>query len=242
MTSRLLPVLVVALVAAVVCPAASAWSPNTRLRMVDDAIHLMPESLQALMVQHRREAMRGMLAPLTDEDGPTHRPSSDGGTLEAEIEARRRAVTAAVDQQLPFDEVVARFGALAHFVADAGFPPTAGADGDDARYAHFSSLIDTKLGKIRFVFYGHEDGFSTAAILDRARQDDERLAAAYAAAGDNPHPGAFDDRSVPFALAALSYSRTVTDIVHAWLDAWTSAHGDTARTPYLERHGSEAPR
>lgn len=249
MKTRILPVLVFVLAVVAVCPTARAWSPTTRLRMVDDAIHMMPESLRLLMERHRREALRGMLEPLTAEDLPAHRPSWNGGTLEAEIAVRRRAVVEAIDGHLPFDEVVARFGALAHFVADAGFLPTAGS-ADDERFRHFSELIDGRLGKIRFVFYGHADPAGdvaaadafAAAILARAREDDRRLAAAYAAAGDDPHPSAFDDRSVPFALASLSYSRTVTDIVHAWLDAWKLAHGDTARTPYLEPRSGAAPR
>ena len=46
-------------------------------------------------------------------------------------------------------------------------------------------------------------------------------------------PSAFDDRSVPFAIGSLSYSRTVTYIVRAWLAAWDGAHGDLGRTPYM---------
>ena len=66
-------------------------------------------------------------------------------------------MTAAVDGREPFAVVALRFGELAHFVADAAFPPLAGGSGDEARYAHFSSLVDDRLDKIPLVFYGHGD-------------------------------------------------------------------------------------
>ena len=64
---------------------------------------------------------------------------------------------------------------------------------------------------------------------------------AYAAAGDPPHPSAFDDRSVPFAIASLSYSHAITDVARAWLAAWSQAGGDVGRTPYLERNDRAQP-
>ena len=72
------------------------------------------------------------------------------------------------------------------------------------------------------------------SILKRARSDDARLSHIYEKAGDPPNPIFFDDRSVPFAVGSLAYSRTVTDIVRFWLDAWNRAHGDIGRTPYLK--------
>jgi hypothetical protein len=244
MTSRRLAPLVLAIslaIPAAVTPTA-AWSPRTRVRMVEDARKLMPRALREVLARHEREIRRGMLTPMTAEGSPAHLPPWQGGTLDAEIVARGARVTAAVDGREPFSVVALRFGELAHFVADAAFPPLAGGSGDEARYAHFSSLVDDRLDKIPLVFYGHGDpmlerGDAAAfarAVLERAREEDSELARAYEAAGPDPHPSAFDDRSVPFAVASLAYSRTVTRIVNAWLDAWQRAHGDLGRTPYLD--------
>jgi len=231
-----------AAVAAVSIDRVPAWSPRTRLRMVEDAVKIMPRSLRTLLARHDPELRRGALAPLVDEGAPSHRPPEQDGTLPASVASASRSVTAAVDDQRPFSEVARRFGELAHFVADAGFPPLAGASGDERRYEHFLGLVDDRLDKIPLVFYGHGDpllergdaeGFARA-VLERAREEDDELARAYAAAGPDPHPSAFDDRSVPFAVASLAYSRTVTRIVQAWLDAWQRAHGDLGRTPYLD--------
>src|SRR5258705_13955269 len=84
------------------------------------------------------------------------------------------------------------------------------------------------------VFYGPaNDGLAkndfkafTTGVLERARTEDGTLAHAYAEAPSWNDPAAFDDRSVPFAIASLSYSRSVTDIVQAWLAAWRLCHGD----------------
>jgi hypothetical protein len=72
----------------------------------------------------------------------------------------------------------------------------------------------------------------TLGVLERARAEDGTLAKAYAAAPSWDDPIAFDDRSVPFAVASLSYSHAVTDIVQAWLAAWSRCHGDMGGTPY----------
>ena len=240
---RTVPVLVAITCAIIASVApASAWSPRTRLRMVEDARKLMPRALRDVLSRHEREIQRGMLTPMTAEGSPSHLPPRQGGTLDAEIAHRSEQVTAAIDAREPFAVVALRLGELAHFVADAAFPPLAGGTGDEARYAHFSSLVDDGLDKIPLVFYGHGDpmlergdtaGFART-VLEKAREEDSELARAYEAAGPTPHPSAFDDRSVPFAVASLAYSRTVTRIVHAWLDAWQRAHGDLGRTPYLD--------
>ena len=239
---HVLVLLTVALAIAAGTPPAFAWSPRARVRMVEDARKLMPRALRDVLARHEREIRRGMLTPLTAEGTPAHLPPWQDGTLDAEIAGRSARVTAAVDAQEPFAVVALRLGELAHFVADAGFPPLAGGSGDEDRYAHFSSLVDDRLDKIPLVFYGHGDpmlerGDAEAfarAVLEKAREEDSELARAYEAAGPTPHPSAFDDRSVPFAVASLAYSRTVTRIANAWLDAWQRAHGDLGRTPYLD--------
>ena len=68
--------------------------------------------------------------------------------------------------------------------------------------------------------------------MQRASEDDRQLARAYAGAGEPPDPAAFDDRSVPFAVGALAYSRSITNIVRVWLHIWNRANGDMGRTPY----------
>lgn len=231
----------------------AAWQPETRVRVADEAIRLMPESLKLALQSHRAPLLRGLLAPLTGEDGGEHRPpwaAGTPGTLDQRVELEVAELMRALDRSAPFSEVAARFGAVAHYVMDAGFPPAmSGADGD-RRHAHFSRFCESRRERFPLVFYGHDSteleagdvrGYAVA-VMQRARAEDLMLARAYAAAGEPPNPAAFDDRSVPFAVGSLSYSRSFTDVVRVWLAAWQRAGGDMGRTPYLHRSRRGADR
>jgi hypothetical protein len=185
-----------------------------------------------------------MLGPAVEEDAPEHRPAEAGGTLEATAASASSELADALGRPTPFDELARRFGRLAHFVADAGYPPAHGTDGDaERRYRHFAGYCNGRLDRIPLVFYGLADGdldagFSSflARIDAAAAGRDRDLARIYLAAGDPPDPSAFDDRSVPFAVCSLAYTQTVTDVVRAWLSAWLAAGGDARRTPYAATH------
>ena len=220
---------------------ALAWTAPTRMRLADEAVRLMPPALRLALERHREDLMRGVLAPMTEEDGSAHLPPWGGGRLEEEISGRAEALVRAIEEPGSFRDVVRRFGELAHFVADAGFPPGASGQEGARRYGDFASFCESRLERFPLVFYGHEDrnleqdDYRAFALemMTLARTEDRDLARAYALAGNPPDPAAFDDRSVPFAVASLSYSRTVTATVKAWLTAWGKAHGDLGGTPYL---------
>jgi hypothetical protein len=225
-----------------------------RIRMVDEAVRLMPPSLRLALEHHREALLRGMLEPMTGEDGVQHKSPADGGALDAEIEARMKALQASVTSGKSFREIAGRLGELAHFVSDASFPPAADPAGA-TRYRHFGTFCEARLSRFPLVFYGHEDedlqrgddrGFARSLIA-RAAAEDALLSPAYASVGTPSEPAAFDDRSVPFAVGSLNYSWTVTAIVRAWLTGWVRAGGDLRGTPYLDsasvyRRSKEATR
>ena len=218
MRARVPSVLALALVASV-SPALS-WTAANRVVMIDDAIKMMPPSLRKVLETRRVDVLRGMLDPLTKEDSLPHRPPSEGGTVDAAVDAAARNLVSGVASQLSFHEVARRFGVLAHFVADAGFPPGAAGASGARRYSHFGAFCETRRSRFPFVFYGHDNrelstgDFKsfTRSILERARAEDAILDRAYARAGANSDAAEFDDRSIPFAIASLSYSHSVTDI------------------------------
>lgn len=221
---------------------ARAWEPATRRAIALDALKLMPPTLRTVLERNREPLLRGMLEPMASEDDPSHRPASGGGTLEAEIGEAAAGVTAAVDAQAPFSEVAKRFGLLAHRVSDAAFPPNASGRSGAGHYGHFRSFAESRRPKFPLVFYGHDDAALeradfdafAARVVSEARREDGNLARAYAAAGNPPAPSAFDDRSIPFAVASLSYSRAVTYVARAWIAAWREANGDLGYTPYMK--------
>jgi hypothetical protein len=219
---------------------AHSWTASTRIVMVDDAVKLMPTTLRAVLETRRNDLLRGMLEPLTDEDSPAHRPPWENGTLASAVDTAARDLVSGVESHASFHDIARRFGVLAHFVADAGFPPGASGKPGATRYAHFAALCETRRPRFPLVFYGSgNDALSradfkafTLAILERARAEDTTLAEAYEQAAGAKDGAAFDDRSVPFAIASLSYSHSVTDIVQAWLAAWRECNGDFGGTPY----------
>ena len=219
---------------------ALAWPPETRVRMVDEAVRFMPASLRTALESHREELLGGMLSPMVHEDGAGHRPPWSGGTLDATVGKESHALQAMLAKQTAFDEISRAFGSVAHYVVDAGFPPGATRIDGAKRYEHFAAFCEDRRERFPLVFYGHADaalesndfrGFALQE-MQRASEDDSRLARVYAAAG-NPHdPAAFDDRSVPFAVGSLAYSRSITNIVRIWLSIWNGAGGDMGKTPY----------
>jgi hypothetical protein len=215
--------------------------------MTDEAVRFMPGSLRMALEKHRESLLRGVLGPMTEEDGPEHHPPWTEGALDRKLVAEPEGLSAALGETTSFSALAEGFGRVAHFVLDAGFPPGM-SDGDGAgRYTHFAQFCESRRGRFPLVFYGHDDpqldggdfhAFAIA-VMRRARSEDRELARAYAAAGDPPNPAAFDDRSVPFAVGSLSYSRSITDVVRIWLQLWEQAGGDMAYTPYRNRTRSE---
>src|SRR5512139_3498316 len=219
--------LIVPLLLAAAGAEARAWDPAMRLQIVDEAVRFMPPSLRLALEHHRDAVRRGALEPMTTEDSPAHAPASAGGTLDASVARAADELVASVREPAPFDTIAGRFGALAHWVSDAAFPPGSSPDAG-RRYAHFAKFAASRGPKFPLVFLGHDDpeldrgdvAAFARRIAAEAAHDDLALARAYAAAGDPPDPSAFDDRSVPFAIASLAYSRSVNYVVRSWLHAW----------------------
>jgi len=221
---------------------AFAWTPATRIGMVDEAVRLMPPSLRLVLERHRADITRGAVEALAHEDDPGHLAPQNQGSLDRSVADAARDLVQSVEGTQPIRQIAYRFGVLAHYVADAGFPPGVGGTDVGRRYADFAKFCESRRSRFPLVFYGQDDAdlakgdfqaFARAAI-ERARTDGDALERAYVAAGTPPAPSAFDDRSVPFAVASISYSRTVTDIVRAWTAAWAAAGGDLGGAPYAK--------
>jgi hypothetical protein len=234
-----------AVVAAIIllCAPALAWSPESRARMTDEAVRFMPASLRLALESHRESLLRGVLTPMVGEDGPEHSPPWSGGSLDRQIESEAAALIELLGRRSSFREISERFGRVAHYVLDAGFPPAVSLDGPASHYGHFSEFCESRRERFPLVFYGHEDPdldrgeFHAFALrtMRSAGSDNRLLASAYAMAGNPPNPAAFDDRSIPFAIGSLSYSRSINNVVRVWLAVWRQAGGDLGRTPYMKK-------
>ena len=236
---RALPAALVLLLLTTLAPT-YAWAPQTRVHMLDEAVKFMPPTLRTVLEEQRESLLRGALETMKLENGSRETAPWLGGKLDSQVEAEAAKLAALLKEPKPLDQVARQFGRLAHYILDAGFPPGATADGD-ARYDHFSKFCESRRERFPLVFYGHEHealgkspNYAAYAldVLERARQNDRKIAYTYERAAKHAHADDFDDRSVPFAVGSLSYSRSINDVVRVWLTVWENAHGDMGYTPY----------
>ena len=219
--------------------------------MLFQATGMMPDGLRRILERNRRSLRDGMRAArAAAEKAPLdHRqaPAALEGTA-ARLAASTARITDLLDKHAPMRHVARELGAAAHWVADLSNPfrgVPAGAE-EDAYGRRFATYVEAKLPRLRVVFEGYTDPLLEAGeieafgrhLADQSRSYLDDLLGAFRRFDEDGEVAAFDERSVPFGVAALSYSRTVTDTARIWLAAWRAAHGDLAGLPYPLHDGS----
>src|SRR5262245_5125656 len=95
--------------------------------------------------------------------------------------------------------------------------------------ARFPVVLDGKpspsLGKDRIEEFGLASARRSSAFVDHVRS-------AYTPAGKRISAAAFDEKSLPFGVASLSYSQAVNDIARLWTHLWRRAGGDITGQPF----------
>jgi hypothetical protein len=222
-----------------------AWSDNTRVRIVDQAVRLAPPSLGRLIRRHIEAAREGATAGFDREMGPTHALTPSGkGKADDELWRLVREAITGIEQREPMRVFCQRLGRISHVIADLNHPfHTGGLDlRSDAPYSDFSAYMEDVAERVPLVFYGWQDDLLGAKnlkpfarqIAQRSSRDTEPLKRAYYPNGTLVSSSTFDDRSIPFAVASLGYSRSVSDTANAWFYVWSQVGGDLRGTPYLD--------
>jgi hypothetical protein len=158
-----------------------------------------------------------------------------------------------VESRRPMADLVYRLGVVAHYAADLSDPVLTHPRGATAPFIEdYGRYVERNLIRYPVVFYGYPD---IESLLQAGREDRdarpgrrlhtdalaqarharayyEHLERAYALSGGSSET--FDERSIPFGIGSLAYSRAVTGIARAWLHAWTAARGDISGTPHLK--------
>ena len=226
------------------------WTAAAEEQALLQATAMMPDGLRRILQRNRRSLRDGMRdaraaaarTPLDHRQGP----AALEGTA-ARLAASTGRITDLLDRRAPMRQVARELGAAAHWVADLSNPfrgVPAGA-AEDVYGPRFAIYIEEKLPRLRVVFEGYSDPLLEAGdveafgrhLADQSRSYLDDLLGAYRRF-DNGERAAFDERSVPFGVAALTYSRTVTDTARIWLAAWRAAHGDLAGLPYPLHDGA----
>jgi len=221
-----------------------AWTEPARRRMVDDAMKMTPPSLNAILERYRTDLIHGMLDPAREEKGEEHRQRTTGpyGKAAAMIASRAAQAVTIIGQPGRLGLAVYAMGSAAHYVADVNFPLNTGEGGagDAVFYEAYEAYVEKMLGRFPVVL----DRKPSAELADHRLEDFGRAAAlrssrflppirdAYTPDGKPRSASAFDERSLPFGVASLSYSQSVNDIARVWIHIWRQAGGDVEGLPF----------
>ena len=225
---------------------AAAWTDATRRKMLDDAVKMTPPALATILERYRTDLVHGMTDPLRDESGQDHRqrPTGSYGRAAEMIAKHSEQAVTIIGQPGRLRLAVYTLGTAAHYVADVNFPLNCGAGpvGDPVFYADYARYVE-KMMKLYPVVLDRKDSpelsknrladFGRAAAL-RSSQYVEAIRPAYTADGKPVSRAAFDEKSIPFGVASLSYSQAVNDIARLWVLLWRRAGGDVQGVPFRQ--------
>ena len=234
------------MVAVAITEPGDCWTPKTYQLIVVKSVELMPVSFKNIMLQHKEEILTGCLQPDT---GPEARHTYDLKTRSGYLQDRILELNAAIPQKInkhvPFKEIARDFGSLSHYMADLSDPLVIG-DGDprEPQYNRdFAVYMEKNMDQFPWIFDGHEN-----PLLQSGRVNDylhqvasasvekyDRIGEAYFPEGTLVSSDTFDWKSLPFGIASLSYSRSITNTVQMWFYIWRAAHGDVTVTPFFSK-------
>jgi len=219
------------------------WPNPVQRRVLEQATRLMPSSLARILKRHEQAVGRGAEAQRKLRPAFPHAQGVEpgGGTAER-LAASLARITALIDSHAPLKRVAWEFGAASHLITDLSNPfRTAPRDEDAALFEdRFLVYLSEHLPHLRVVFTTYQDpllergqtvefGLQLAA---RSRSYLDDLVGAFRRFETSGDPSLLDERSIPFGVASLSYSRSVMDTARVWLHAWRQAHGDLTDLPF----------
>lgn len=221
---------------------AQAWTKDTRLQMLEDATRLVPPALQRLLERYRRYLLRGMSTRKPEnEAGHFQNPDSSGRLVDAAATSIQEA-TVALQERASLRRIAYRMGRVAHLVGDLNFPlASSDADPRESLYSEdFARYVNRMLPKYRRTLERREPAGLDAtplrdwaqAAVDRARELYDPIVRSYWRDGVLVKSSTFDERSIPFGIGALAYSRAVSDLAQAWTTIWRVSGGDASDALY----------
>ena len=228
------------------CTSVQGWTSRTYQIVVVQSTKLMPASFQRIMRTHKEEILKGCLKP-DDLGEEAHRYDLVNRT--GYLEQRVLELTASIPEKIrthrPFREIAEDFGRLSHYISDLNDPLLLkDTDSRESQYrTDFAIYAEKNIEKYPWVFDGHEHpllktGDLRNYIHEMASQTGAKyplLGRAYFPNGTLVSSDTFDPRSLPFGIASLSYSHSITRTVQIWFHVWRNANGDITYTPYYKK-------
>jgi hypothetical protein len=225
-----------------------AWTSRTYQIIVVQSTKLMPSSFQRIVKSHKEEILRGSLKPDDlDESAHQYDLTTRSGYLQDRILELSRIIPEKIHDHKPFKEIVEDYGRLSHYISDLNDPLILkDSDPKESQYRKdFAIYTEKNIDQYPWIFDGHEDPLLSSNNLReyiyqmavRASSKYSRLGEAYFPDGKLVSSDTFDARSLPFGIASLSYSHSISNTVQIWFYTWKQAHGDITYTPLYKHNG-----
>jgi hypothetical protein len=225
-----------------------AGSEPSQIAIATAATRLAPPDLARQIERHKGELRAGVIEPFRDGDRARHEKNGDGsagGMLDRVIADEARRAVSYIREHRPFHQVVRQLGVLLHFVADANHPLYASADdpGEGSYAADYHRYVTRAEPRFAAAYYGVDprlDGLDAIPAfvqrsLARSRALYPYIGGEYRRIGGGTGVGVFDDRSTAFGVAAVSFSRALTDGASMLRLVWLEAGGaDPLRRPSVD--------
>jgi hypothetical protein len=225
---------------------ARAWSEKSQLEIANAAARLAPPDLARQIDRHRADFRAGVTEPFRDRDRARHEKNADGsGKLDQVIADEAKRAVDYIRLHRPFADIVRQLGVVLHFVADANHPLyTSASDPREGVYAaDFHRYVTSAEPRFAIAYYGVDIRLDRLAAipafvdrsLARSRALYPFIGTEYQRIGGKTGTAAFDDRSTAFGVAAVSFSRAITDCSSMLRLVWLEAGGaDPLRRPPID--------
>lgn len=225
----------VAIIALMLPGIAAAWTPATHVRIAQKSVDLAPPDLRLLINGYERDFLRGVGYWDSDPAAEVRHGyvvAERRGDLRQMIETETHEAIRIMRSGGPMSDFVERLGRLAHLVSDANNPFHVATDPARlmASRGDFEAYVARVTPRIPTVFYGLDFPVDIRRYIDgalvRTASYYPLLDEEYFRGGSRRTSSSFDDRSSGFGIASLTYSHSVTDVVHVYYHVWQQVGGD----------------
>lgn len=217
------------------------WTLATERALAHAALDLGPPNIQYLVSIHQRAFEEGLTdAARHEQQSPDLHLGADRTGLERLLRKEIEQAVLIMKKRDPIEHFVYQLGVIAHLTGDLNNPFHLGADPElDSRRADFEQYLERRRARFPTVFYGIEPDRAVDRVIRRsqarARSFSPLLHYEYFGKGEERWSRQFDDRSTAFAVASLSWSHSVSDLVNIYYELWGEAGGDVRKAARLRR-------
>jgi hypothetical protein len=228
------------------CCHSDAWTSRTYQLIVVKSVKLMPLSFRNVMLRHKEELLIGCLKPDDVGESAHHYDvNTRSGYLQDRIVQLTLDIPKKIYNHVPFSEVASDFGRLSHYLSDLNDPLLlSDSDSREPMYgSDFAVYQEKNTDLFPWVFDGHENSLLQKGLLENYIYEiAERATRSYPLLGQSYFPNGilvssdtFDPRSLPFGIASLSYSHSISNTVQIWFNCWKKSNADLSYTPFYSK-------